>query len=211
MLLAVVLCRHIREITQNLPVDLDANIAAEFVFDENYWKRRCIEHFLQRNCQISEHGLTWKQLYFENYLQKVLFLLSHLHSSLRRASKNTNQKQKMTRYPCSCEPLKLVKTIFLLCRYVYFFIQFLDQLITDKAAPSASRYGANLPSGLFEIHTYALRELKQLPNLTKLDVTYGVKKIGMKYDRMLFGMKVRYTTNIFTAAACVDIRCQLSC
>jgi len=64
--------KHIREITQNLPVDLDANIAAEFVFDENYWKRRCIEHFLQRNCQISEHGLTWKQLYFENYLQKSL-------------------------------------------------------------------------------------------------------------------------------------------
>mmetsp|Transcript_28656 Transcript_28656/g.92677 ORF Transcript_28656/g.92677 Transcript_28656/m.92677 type:complete len:259 (+) Transcript_28656:645-1421(+) len=29
-----------------------------------------------------------------------------------------------------------------------------------------------------------------LPNLTKLDITYGVKKIGMKYDRMLFGMKI---------------------
>ena len=34
----------------------------------------------------------------------------------------------------------------------------------------------------------------QLPNLTKLDITYGVKKIGMKYDRMLFGMKVIYTS-----------------
>ena len=73
-LLATHTHRHIREITQNLPVDLDANIAAEFVFDENYWKRRCIEHFLQRNCQISEHGLTWKQLYFENYIQKVPLL-----------------------------------------------------------------------------------------------------------------------------------------
>jgi len=29
-----------------------------------------------------------------------------------------------------------------------------------------------------------------LPNLTKLEITYGVKKIGMKYDRMLFGMKI---------------------
>ena len=63
--------RHIREITQNLSVDLDANIAAEFVFDENYWKRRCVEQFLQRNCHISEHGLTWKQLFFETYVQTV--------------------------------------------------------------------------------------------------------------------------------------------
>ena len=29
-----------------------------------------------------------------------------------------------------------------------------------------------------------------MPNLTKLEITYGVKKIGMKYERMLFGMKI---------------------
>lgn len=29
-----------------------------------------------------------------------------------------------------------------------------------------------------------------LPNLTKLSATYGVKKIGMKYERILFGMKI---------------------
>lgn len=63
--------RYMREITGKLNMDLDAKIAAEFVFDENYWKRRCIEQFLQRNCQINQHGLTWKQLFFETYLQQV--------------------------------------------------------------------------------------------------------------------------------------------
>jgi len=29
-----------------------------------------------------------------------------------------------------------------------------------------------------------------LPNLTKLSIQYSLKKIGMKYDRMLFGMKI---------------------
>lgn len=33
-----------------------------------------------------------------------------------------------------------------------------------------------------------------LPNLNKLDVTYGVKKIGMNYERMLFGMKISDAT-----------------
>ena len=30
----------------------------------------------------------------------------------------------------------------------------------------------------------------KLPNLTKLSITYGINKIGMQYDRMLFGMKI---------------------
>lgn len=35
------------------------------MFDENYWKRRCVEKLGWQNCQIAEHGLTWKQLFFE--------------------------------------------------------------------------------------------------------------------------------------------------
>ncbi|KDO34793.1 hypothetical protein SPRG_00854 [Saprolegnia parasitica CBS 223.65] len=33
-----------------------------------------------------------------------------------------------------------------------------------------------------------------LPNLTKLKLSYGVKQIGMKYERMLFGMKISDAT-----------------
>jgi hypothetical protein len=40
---------------------------------------------------------------------------------------------------------------------------------------------------------------KMLPNLTKLDLTYGVKQIGMKYERMLFGMKISDATSIAKA------------
>ena len=39
---------------------------------QNYWKRCCIERFGWQNCQIVEHGLTWKQLFFETYLQERL-------------------------------------------------------------------------------------------------------------------------------------------
>mmetsp|Transcript_24778 Transcript_24778/g.74494 ORF Transcript_24778/g.74494 Transcript_24778/m.74494 type:complete len:177 (-) Transcript_24778:780-1310(-) len=58
-----------RKITSRLPMHLDAKIAAEFVFDENYWKKRCQEQLPQRDCQINEHGLTWKQLFFERHLR----------------------------------------------------------------------------------------------------------------------------------------------
>lgn len=59
-----------REITSRLMGDLDLKIASEFVFDENYWKQRC-QQFPSRNYQINEHGLTWKQLFFETHLQQV--------------------------------------------------------------------------------------------------------------------------------------------
>lgn len=35
-----------------------------------------------------------------------------------------------------------------------------------------------------------------LPNLTRLCLTYGVKHIGMKYERMLFGMKISDATSL---------------
>lgn len=35
------------------------------MFDENYWKRRCVEELSWQNCHIAEHGMTWKQLFFE--------------------------------------------------------------------------------------------------------------------------------------------------
>lgn len=40
-------------------------VGALYIFDENYWKRRCVEKLGWQNCQIAEHGLTWKQLFFE--------------------------------------------------------------------------------------------------------------------------------------------------
>lgn len=40
-------------------------MGALYVFDENYWKRRCVEKLGWQNCLIAEHGLTWKQLFFE--------------------------------------------------------------------------------------------------------------------------------------------------
>ena len=40
----------------------------------------------------------------------------------------------------------------------------------------------------------------RLPNLAGLSLTYGVRKIGMKYDRSLFGMKI---SDAMSLAKCV--------
>lgn len=144
-----------RRITDALPVDVDPKITAVHVFDENYWKRCCISKFGWENCELIEHGLTWKQLYFEKLLQEKL----------------------------------------------------------EDFAPDGDR------DELFDfleacqdyIFTLTIRELRshldmsevcsRLPNLTKLDLTYGVKKCGMEYVRMMFGMKISDANSLATCLA----------
>ena len=60
------------QITQALPATLPPIIAGKYVFNENYWKRCCIERFGWQNCNIEEHGLLWKQMFFEKVLQEKL-------------------------------------------------------------------------------------------------------------------------------------------
>ena len=43
-----------------------------------------------------------------------------------------------------------------------------------------------------------------LPNLSKIDIVYGVKKIGMNYERMLFGMKISDATSLAKIFDCTE-------
>lgn len=135
-----------REITSRLMGDLDLKIASEFVFDENYWKQRC-QQFPPRNYQINEHGLTWKQLFFETHLQQCL----EEHDSHEEGRRG------------------------------------LDLL---SVASYSQNYIFTLKTQQLLGHPNLDLLCQTLPNLTKFEMKYGAKKLGMKYDRMLFGMKV---------------------
>ena len=136
---------HMREITSRLPIDLDPAIMAVYVHDENYFKRACLQSLGRSKCQIIQHGLTWKQLFFEFHLQDRL----------------ENFDSEAESFDDLLEEIK----------------KYQDYIFTLNFQ--------QLPSHLdIDLVTEAL------PNLTKVDLQYGVKKIGMKYDRMLFGMKI---------------------
>ncbi|CAM9995973.1 unnamed protein product [Choristocarpus tenellus] len=64
--------KFLHAISTSLSTDLDPKVGALYVFDENYWKRRCVEKLGWYNCQIAEHGLTWKQLFFETHASERL-------------------------------------------------------------------------------------------------------------------------------------------
>ena len=48
-------------------MDLPLSITAGLIEDEMFWKRSSMARFL--NCDVSQHGHSWKQLFFERNLQ----------------------------------------------------------------------------------------------------------------------------------------------
>jgi len=72
--------RYLTRISAKLASDLEENIAAQTVFDDNYWKRRLIANFIPVHCGKFMSGLTWKQLYFETWIQKVARLIVCFHT-----------------------------------------------------------------------------------------------------------------------------------
>lgn len=70
----------------------------------------------------------------------------------------------------------------------------LDHLIA--AVKACSEYVFTLEIDQLLSHLDLNELCAQLKNLTRLRITYGVKQIGMKYERMLFGMKISDATNL---------------
>jgi hypothetical protein len=139
------------EITKSLPSHLSPVVGAKYIYNESYWKRCCVDKFGWHNCQLDEHNLLWKQVYFEKLLQERLEDFDAV----------TEHEDSLYEFIDAC----------------------MDYIFTLKFR--------QLPSHLelFEIASL-------LPNLTKLDVVYGIKKIGMNYERLLFGMKISDATSL---------------
>jgi len=62
--------KYIKKITNILPLDLPLELVGTLITDEDYWKRRAMARW--RNCEVSCHGNSWKQLFFERNLQDAL-------------------------------------------------------------------------------------------------------------------------------------------
>ena len=142
---------QMKEITRLLPTNIPPTVSCKYVHNEGYWKRCCVDKYGWHNCNLTEHNLRWKQLFFENLLQEELENFDSVTDDFE-------------------DILQLIDA----CMDLIFTVKFRQ----------------------FPCH-YDLYEVCSLiPNFSKLDITYGVKKIGMNYERMLFGMKISDATSL---------------
>ncbi|KAJ1544787.1 T-complex-associated testis-expressed protein 1, partial [Nowakowskiella sp. JEL0078] len=57
-------------VLNSISVELPLSIAGPLIPDDSYWKRRAKSCF--KNCDPEKHGGSWKRLFFELHIQKVL-------------------------------------------------------------------------------------------------------------------------------------------
>eukprot|EP00753_Platysulcus_tardus_P000032 PLAT10026.1.p1 GENE.PLAT10026.1~~PLAT10026.1.p1 ORF type:complete len:511 (+),score=268.67 PLAT10026.1:38-1534(+) len=151
--------RFLPDIYRRLPLDLDVRLGSAFVPDEGYWKRRCIDGQGWRNCRIEAHGYSWKQLFFERYLESQLEAFDADSGSM--------------------EELRSLVA----CAEDYVYSLSLKQLLS------------HIELGLL---------FNNLPNLTRLQLTYGVRQVGMSYERSMFGMKISDATSLSQCVKLTD-------
>lgn len=62
--------KEVQKVVERLPLELPLELAGTLITDDSYWKKRACSRW--KNCEISAHGSSWKQLYFERNLQEAL-------------------------------------------------------------------------------------------------------------------------------------------
>ena len=184
--------QHLRAICVRLPITLDPTIGALYVHDENYWKRSCMQSLPPSECQIQEHGCTWKQLFFENHLRERLetFTMDEEGAALEPFLESVKKFQVSKKYrrqtPLRRPPLyRHCAAAMSLSRRGHYETQ---PPILTQCLPQD--YIFTLRFGQLPSHIDIDRVCSVLPNLTKLSLQYSINKIGMNFDRRLFGMKI---------------------
>ncbi|NWH64277.1 DRC5 protein, partial [Geococcyx californianus] len=168
---------HQRKVLDRLSTGLPLNVTANLISDEDYWKRCCTERW--QVCNISNHGDSWKRMFFERHLENIL----------KRFIPNTT------------DPNHVLELIPLCKDYVQKLEvdQFLPPVKVDQNKEMddlSDTWGLDEDS----MHHYDLGVLiTALPHLEELHLSYGVKDCGMNFEWNLFNFTYQDCCNLAVA------------
>ncbi len=60
------------QLASKLPPTLDIRVSAPHIHDEAYWRRACVEGHGWSHCEITQHGMSWKQMCCEKLVAQLL-------------------------------------------------------------------------------------------------------------------------------------------
>ncbi|NXX84787.1 DRC5 protein, partial [Urocolius indicus] len=171
---------HQRKVLDRLSTRLPLAVTANLISDEDYWKRCCMERW--QVCDTSNHGDSWKQMFFERHLENIL----------KRFIPNTT------------DPNQVLELIPLCKDYVrkLELDQFLPPVHVDQKEDrdGLSDTGSDLGFSKASTHHYDLGVLiTALPHLEELHLTYGVKDCGMNFEWNLFNFTHQDCHNLAVA------------
>lgn len=163
--------KHVKSTTERLPIGLDPRVGAVYVHDEGYWKRCCLgegEDYNDERTITSNNGLGGGEEPKSRGIGRSRCKILAHGLTWKQLYFETHLQSRLENFDPSVESLdSLIEEVKTYQDYVF------------------TLHFEQLPSHI-EIH----RVCSILKNLCRLEICYGINRIGMRYDRMLFGMKI---------------------
>ena len=83
------------KVLSRLPTSIPLNITAPLIKDKDYWRRCCQSRW--DLCDISEHGNSWKTMFFERNSQEMIEKFVPAQSSLKELEEMLKLSSKFVR------------------------------------------------------------------------------------------------------------------
>uniref|UniRef100_A0A6J0T181 Dynein regulatory complex subunit 5 n=1 Tax=Pogona vitticeps TaxID=103695 RepID=A0A6J0T181_9SAUR len=163
---------HQRKVLDKISTSLPLTVTANLISDENYWKRCCTERWTV--CDVSHYGNSWKQMFFERYLENILKFY----------------------IPDTTSPNQVLDIIPLCKEYVrkLEIDQFLPPVKLDQKQEDEEVSDTESDAGIDEPsmdHFDMSMLIPALCHLEELHLSYGVKDCGMNFEWNLFEFTYR--------------------
>ncbi|XP_003383294.1 PREDICTED: T-complex-associated testis-expressed protein 1-like [Amphimedon queenslandica] len=165
-LLSQLLPPYDQRVLEKLPPTVSLDVTAPLIEDEDYWEKCC--HNRWSLCMVSDHGESWKRMYFERHIQELIEQFTPDVSNLQELEKQLS---------LSGPYVKCLKLTQLLPS------SSTQQPEEDEALDSLSDIDSKKPS---QDHIDLAIPLKGLKNLRELQLAYRVKDCGMNFEWGLF-------------------------
>ncbi|NWS65456.1 DRC5 protein, partial [Crotophaga sulcirostris] len=169
-----------RKVLDRLSTGLPLTVTANLISDEDYWQRCCTEHW--QVCNISNHGDSWKRMFFERHLENILKCF---------IPNTTDPNQVLELIPLCKDHVQKLEVD-----------QFLPPVKVDqnKETNDLSDTESDLGLGEVSMHHYDLGAvITALPHLEELHLSYGVKDCGMNFEWNLFNFTYQDCCNLAVA------------
>lgn len=160
--------KHKVKVLEKIATDLPLKVTANLVSDEGYWQRCCKAGW--RICDVSDYGGSWKQMYFERNLQRIIE---------NHVPETTDLTELNEVLPLSANYIKKLD-IRQLLPPVKDIPKGPDG--DDMSDGDASESGDGPEIDHFDFNLV----LGKLPYLQEFHVTYGVRDCGMNFEWNLF-------------------------
>ncbi|KAJ3179145.1 T-complex-associated testis-expressed protein 1 [Geranomyces variabilis] len=189
--------KYRERLLSDISVALPLRITAPLVPDEDYWQRRSLVTF--KLCNVRTHGGSWKRLFFESHVQKLLE--EYVPPAAGHDIVGTADREEMDRDLWAQLELAAPYVFTVVTRQLRPAGYDAGRKVGKEPVPSSNNLNSRgsrtvCENGVRHDHLNLGLVFAKLKNLEELNVRYSVRDCGIDFEWEYFGMTLNDTVRL---------------